>query len=120
MTEEPKPVGFRESILKDVFGQLGFEEAVSLVGVLSQYRIVFSRTFRNLLRDQTVKIDLEPLEPQAAASLVADLFGLDCDKLFLEYWARWHTLKYSPNTNELVAGIQSHKYVDRLELWALL
>jgi hypothetical protein len=36
----------------------------------------------------------------------------------LDYWTRWHTLTYSPNTNERVAGIQSHECVDRLEPWA--
>jgi hypothetical protein len=118
--EAARPAGFRESILKEVFGDLGFEEAVGLVGVLCQYRILFSRTFKTLLQDQKVNVDLVPLEPQAAANLVADLFGLDCDKLFLEYWARWHRLKDAPNTKELIAGIQSHRYVDRLEPWALL
>ncbi len=115
--ESAKHGGLRESILKEVFGTLGFEESVALVGVLSHYRIVFSRTFRTLLRDQQVNIDLKPLEPQAAATLLGQLFAQDCDKLFLEYWAHWHRLKDAPNTRELIAAIQSHRYVDRLEPW---
>jgi hypothetical protein len=67
-----------------------------------------------------VTVNLEPLEPQAAALLIGALFGMDCDKLFLAFTRDWHRLKDSPRANELIARIQLHEYVDRLELWSPL
>ncbi len=113
--DSPNPVGFRESILRESFGKIGFEEAVELVGILFEHRIVFSKTFRNLFPTHNAQIDLEPLEPQAASILVGNIFGMDCDRLFLAFRDDWATLKHAQRVMELVASIQSHKYVARLE-----
>jgi len=115
--DSPTPVGFRESILRESFAEIGFEEAVGLVGILFEYRIIFCKELRNLFSDQSARIDLEPLDPQAACILVGRIFRMDCDRLFLAFREDWARLKCSSQVMGLFASIQSHKYVDRLERW---
>ncbi len=115
--DSPNPVGFREGILRESFAGIKFEEAVGLVGILYEYRIIFSETLRRLFSEHNARIDLEPLEPQAASILVGNIFGMDCDRLFLAFRDDWAKLKHSQRVMGLVATIQSHKYVQRLERW---
>jgi hypothetical protein len=115
--DSPNPVGFRESILRESFDKIGFEEAVGLVGILFEHRIVFADKVRGLFTERNVRLDLEPLEPQAASILVGNIFGMDCDQLFLEFTRNWGILKHSPMVKGLIASIQSHKHVKRLDWW---
>jgi hypothetical protein len=115
--ESPRPYEFREQILRDVFEQLDFDEGVHLVGILFEYRIVFSRTFSTLIRDQTVRLTLDPLEPQESSALVGSLFGFDCDDLFVAFERKWGRLKCGPRVQEFVARIRSHQYVEQVEKW---
>ena len=86
MSDDPASTGtFRESILRTVFDKIDFNEAVNLVGILFEHRIVFSKRFWSLLRNHTARIPLDPLEPQAACRLVGHLFDFDCDALFLSF-----------------------------------
>ena len=108
---------FRESILRDVFDKIDFDEAVNLVGVLFEHRIVFSKSFWSLLKNQTVRIPLDPLEAQDACILVGRLFDFDCDTLFLSFQREWSRARRSPEVKQMLAKIQTHLYVERLEEW---
>jgi hypothetical protein len=114
------PRGLRERILTSLFEKIDAEDAVALVGILFEYRIVLSRKFWSLLRQHSVEIPLEPLEPQAASILVAGLFHMDCDALFISFEKNWSKLKDSPRTAALKARIESHELVGQLEPWTLL
>ena len=119
MSEEvPSRAAIRARILGDVFSRLNFDEATALVGILFEYRIVFSRQFWTLLRQQEIRINLEPLEPQAAAIYVADVFSQDCDRLYLAYYRQWAALRDTPRVKELIDRIEAHEFVDHLERWA--
>lgn len=121
MSEEPSNApGFSKTILKEVFGEIGFEEAVSLVGILYEYRIVFSKAVSVICQNPATVFSLKPLMSQTAAILVGDLFGMDCDKLCLAFTRDWRKLKDSPRVKELIASIKGHEYVDRLERFSLL
>ena len=88
-----------------------------VVGILFEYRIIISKSFSTFLEDHEVTFEINPLEPQEASSLVAELFGMDCDKLFLDFERRWSALKSSPTVINVRASIEAHEYVDRLERW---
>lgn len=110
----------RTSILKDVFHNLDENDAVALVGILFEYRILISKKFSTLIKQHNTTFTLEPLEPSEAASIVANLFGQDCDRVFLAFQERWHDLRKAPRTKGLVADIASHDLVDQLEEWSSL
>ncbi|MHC4402391.1 MAG: hypothetical protein ACYTG0_22220 [Planctomycetota bacterium] len=112
--------GLLQRILTSVFEQVTSEEAVALVGILYEYRIVLSKEFWSLLRKHSWRFPLEPLEPQAASVLVADLFNMDCDALFMSFHKRWSALKGSPVAKGVIARIKSHELVERLEAWSRL
>ena len=80
--DSPNTVGFPRPFFSESFTGIGFNEAVGIVGILYEYRIVFSDRLHRLFPEQNVNTDLEPLEPQAASRLVGDIFGMDCDRLF--------------------------------------
>jgi hypothetical protein len=118
--DEQDPHGLRKRVLTSVFEKIDEEDAVALVGVLFEYRIVLSREFWSLLRQHSVKIPLEPLEPQEACLLVALLFHMDCDALFVSFHKNWSTLRHSATAAAIKARIESHELVGRLETWAAL
>jgi hypothetical protein len=45
---------------------------------------------------------------------VADVFGLDCDALFLQFQREWAGLKHSIVAKKIRAMIASHASVERL------
>jgi hypothetical protein len=100
-----------------VFEQLDFDEGVQLVGILFEYKIAFSRTFSSLLRDHTVRLSLDPLEPQEASSFIGNMFDFDCDALFVAFGQKWGHLKRGPRVQEMIAQIKSHKFVEQVEKW---
>ena len=116
--EVPDPTSIRSRILRKVFPRLDFDDATTLVGILFEYRIVFSRQFWTLLRPQKIKVDLDPFEPQAAAVFVADVFSHDCDRLYVAYHRRWAALRDTPRVKGLIAKIEAHEFVDHLQRWA--
>ncbi len=119
MSEEmPSRTAIRARILGDVFSELDFDEATALVGIVFEYRIVFSRQFWTSLGQQEIGINLDPLEPQAAAVYVADVFSQDCDRIYLAYYRQWAALRNTPRVKELIGRIEAHEFVDRLERWA--
>ena len=110
----------RKRILTSLFEKIDEEDAVALVGILFEYRIVLSREFWSLLRQHSVKIPLEPLEPQEASVLVGRLFHMDCDALFVSFDKKWSRLRDSARTKALKARIESHELVGQLEPWTCL
>jgi hypothetical protein len=120
MNGRPDLTGFRASILRDTSPSPSFDDAVALVGLLYEHRLVFSRKLWSLLQQHQryeSADGLEPLEPQAAAIFVADLYALDCDALFLAFRRDWSRIKSSPRFQAYVAIIEMHDYVDRVEKW---
>jgi hypothetical protein len=116
MSEEPPNVPkVPKTILKQVFGEVSFEEAVVLVGILYEYRIVFSKAVSTICHDPTCTFSLKPLEPQAAARLMGELYSMDCDELFFTFVRDWGKLKGLPMVRSLLDLIQGHEYVSRLE-----
>jgi hypothetical protein len=109
---------FRETILRGTLAKPGSREAVALVGILYEYRIVLSRTPGRSRPLHEAALHLDPLEPQAAAELVARVYGMDEDRLFLAFHRQWTAMRGTPMVLGLVAGMESHPYVDRLEPWA--
>jgi hypothetical protein len=107
----------RSKILKDTFPRVSPVQACALVGVLFERRFVLAVEIENptLNRKTMHEVVLEPLEPQAASLLVATAFGLDCDELFVQFQRRWGVLKDSVETKGIVAQLQSHRWVERLE-----
>jgi hypothetical protein len=108
----------RERILRATFDAPSFEEAVRLVGIPFEQRIVLSKEFWALLGPQTVRPPLEPLEPQEGSRLVGELFGFDCDALFLAFQQNWSTIKNDPLARTLVGRIEAHTYVEHVEPWS--
>lgn len=113
----PNSSTIRARVLCDVFPRMDFDDAAALVGILFEYRIVFSRQFWSLFRPQNTRINLEPFEPQAAAVFVADAFSHDCDRLYLAYHKEWAALRDTPRVKGLIATIAAHEFVDHLERW---
>ena len=107
----------RKSILKDTIGPIDQSAAVVLLGVLFDYRIVLSRRISKLVQQYNTTFELDPLEPQSAAELVATLYGFDPDQLFLAFQDDWASMKTSPLVGLFVEKISSHQDVDRLEPW---
>jgi hypothetical protein len=111
--------GFRASILRDVYPSPSFDDAVALVGLVYEYRFVFSRKLWTFLQDlqkaESAVDGLEPLEPPAAAIFVGDLYAMDCDALFHRDWSR---IKSSPRFQAYIALVEMHEYIDRLEKWS--
>lgn len=113
--EQDESITLRTSILKDVFHNLDKNDAVALVGILFEYRVRISKKFSTFIKQHNTTFTLEPLEPSEAASIVANLFGLDCDRVFLEFQQGWHDMRKSPRTKGLIADIALHDLVDQLE-----
>jgi hypothetical protein len=113
--------GFRASILRDVLPSPTFDDAVALVGLVYEFRFVFSRKLWSFLQDlqkaKSVVDGLEPLEPHSAATFVGDLYAMDCDALFLAFHRDWSRIKASPRFQAYIAIIEMHDYIDRLEKW---
>ncbi len=109
--------GFRESIVKEAISTVDFRGAVALVGILFEHRIILSKTVSRSLRQYSQTFELEPLEPQSGADLVASLYGLEPDQLFLAFQDQWAAMKTSPIVKGLKASIQSHEHVEALKIW---
>jgi hypothetical protein len=118
--DEQDPHALRKRVLTSLFEKIDEEDAVALVGILFEYRIVLSREFWSLLRHHSVKIPLEPLEPQEASALVGRLFHMDCDALFMSFDKNWSKLRHSARAAALKARIESHELVGQLEAWTPL
>ncbi|HUT88662.1 MAG TPA: hypothetical protein VMY37_04150 [Thermoguttaceae bacterium] len=118
--DEQDPHALRKRILTSLFEKIDEKDAVALVGILFEYRIVLSLAFWSLLRHHSRRIPLEPLEPQEACSFVARLFHMDCDALFTSFDKDWSQLRNSPRTAALKSRIESHELVARLEPWSAL
>jgi len=116
MADESHPL--RETILRETLAKPGSQEAVALVGILYENRIVLSKTLRRSLPRHPAAMHLDPLEPQSAAELVARVYGMDEDDLFLAFHRQWAAMRDTPMVLGLVAGMQSHQHVNRLEPWA--
>ncbi len=114
--------GARVRILKDLFHHVSREQACALVGILFENRIVLTAETWNptSCTKQRRTIELQPLDPQAASILVADVFDLDCDRLFLHFQRDWVSLKDSVVAKESKAAIGSHQLVAHLEQGAPL
>ena len=118
MSDDPRfPDTMPTSVLREVFERIDFDAAVKLVGILFENRIVFSKRFEGLLKDQTVRMSLDPLEPQDACLFVGQLFGFDCDALFLSFRRKWSSLRRSLAVKVMVRRIQAHDDVEQLEKW---
>jgi hypothetical protein len=107
----------RTKILKDAFPRVSATQACALVGVLFERRFILAVEIENptLHRKTKHEFVLEPLEPPAASLLVATAIGLDCDELFLQFQRRWGALRDSVETKGILAQLQSHPWVERLE-----
>ena len=112
------PGTIRERMLHETLDAPSFEEAVRLVGILFAQRIVLSKEFWALLGPQTVRPPVEPLEPQEGSRLVGELFGFDCDALFLAFRKNWSAGRNDPLARGLVGRIEAHTYVEHLEPWS--
>jgi len=96
--EQDESNTLRTSILKEVFHNLKENDAVALVGILFEYRVLISKKLSTFIKQHNTTFTLEPLEPSEAASIVADLFGQDCDRVFLGFQQRWQDLRNTPRT----------------------
>jgi hypothetical protein len=113
VTDQPK--GLRERILKDTFSHIDQSDGVVLVGILFDYRLVLSKRISSMVQQYSKTFDLDPLEPQSAAELVGELYGLDADELFLAFHNDWAAIRNSQTVKRLVVDIQSHRCVERIE-----
>ncbi len=108
--------GVRAQILKDRFQRVSLQQACALVGILFEDDFIISVEIKNPTagksRRETVR--LQAVDPQAASILVADVFGLDCDALFLQFQQEWARLKGSMFAKKIRARIESHSSVERL------
>ncbi len=104
-----------QRILRETVPKLNPDDAVTLVGILFEYRFWISPKASTLLKQRPASWSLEPLEPTEAALVVAQLYGVDCDELFLLFHRNWSTLRLSPRVKGLIAAIESHEWVDHLE-----
>ena len=116
MADDSHP--FREAILRETLAKAEAHEAVALVGILYEYRIALSKKLRRSLPLHEAALHLDPLEPQSAAELVARIYEIAEDRLFLAFHRQWAAMRDTPMVLGLVAGMQSHQHVERLEPWA--
>lgn len=101
MAENPWTAGpTARRLILDVFPTLTFDEAVVLVGLFHEFDFDFA--------DRTPQVRLRPLEPQLAAAIVGDLYGLDCDRLFQEFFRQWAKLRASEQTKILLNRLTAH------------
>ena len=107
----------RRQILSDSLSKVSFEEATALVGILFDNRIVVSERIFNpdSQRTNTQSFELQPLEPQEAARLVAEVFQCDCDQLFASFQRSWFSVQHSTVVKELKVAIQMHPMVSQLD-----
>ena len=93
-----------------------FDEAVSLVGILSTYSIRPSDEIQAMaLKAENLELNnLGPLEPQFAAILIGKLYGLDCDSLYREFHRHWREIKDSSVTESVKKKLECHRLVGKL------
>jgi hypothetical protein len=87
-------------LILDIFPTVTFDEAVLLVGLFFEFDFAFE--------DRAPQVRLRPLEPQLASTIVADIYGLDCDRLFQEFFRRWAKLRVSDQAKGLRDRIMAH------------
>ena len=107
------PAAARARILAESFPGVTLDQAAVLVGILFAYRFVLSADMGNpqtqVARQQSV--ELLPLDPQAAAALVADVFTMDPERVLSNFQENWATLKHRNVFKELMAELRSHPAV---------
>ncbi|MGA2256019.1 MAG: hypothetical protein ABSG53_15340 [Thermoguttaceae bacterium] len=103
-------------IVSESFSTVTFDEAVSLVGIVSTYAIRPSDELQALaLKAENLELnDIGPLEPQWSAILIAGLFGLDCDSLYCEFHRHWKRIRNSSVTESVKKKLESHRLVGKL------
>jgi hypothetical protein len=103
-------------IVADCVTTVSFDEAVSLVGILFDFKIKLSDELRAMaLRAEMVELDdVGPLEPHASAILIGKLFHLDCDALYRQFHQCWRQMKKSPTVEHVKAVLESHSHVGKL------
>lgn len=108
-----------EQIVAESFAALTREESVALVGILFTHRIVFSSELRVLaLAAQCLEpVDLNPLELETAARVVAFQSGRSVRDLCHAARETWASIRNSPLVARLKVAIESHRFVERLEPW---
>ena len=105
----------RERILLESYSAIDYETGMILVGVLFDYRVVLSSEVSQMTGRHGQAYELSPLEPQAAAELVANLFNLDPDDLFLAFHRRWSDIRRSGQVGEVLARLAGHRWVESLD-----
>jgi len=105
----------RRRILRDTFSQVDRSLGVALVGILFDFRIELSPHASNMTKHHGDVFTLEPLDPQAAAELVGDMYGIDPDQLYLAFQQQWTDVRKSPPVSHAVAKIAAHELVEELE-----
>jgi hypothetical protein len=107
----------REHILEAVFPGPSADEAVAMVGLLFDYRVVFSEELQHLTEkvEGEALISMHPYDAPTSASCVAKLFGLDADELLCGFQKSWRHVKESEVFCRVRRAFEGHRFVGRLE-----
>ena len=117
MADKHKHAGARIQILRESFRHVSPEQGTILVGILFESRFVLKTPIWNPTTgtSEIKEVNLEPLDPQAGAILVADAFGLDCDDLYHRFQREWGALRNSGAAQLARSTIKAHTLVERLK-----
>ena len=109
-----------EQIVSESFNELNHDEAVALVGLLANFKIVFSRQLREHACNAVSwePLDILPLELDEAVRLVAFHAHLDQTALKKAAFENWTLIKESPLVIRLRHAIEAHRFVERLVPWS--
>ena len=104
MSDEPQTHYGLSRLLRETMPQPALTEATCLVGIIYQSNILFmGATWM-----------LPALEPREAASLVAELYGLDANRLLERFQDNWSRLKNSAQTTKILEKLEANEFVDRI------
>jgi len=103
-------------VLRETFEELDEDRAVALVGVLDDYRILYSDRLREAVEP------VEGMAPRIAASLpverssevIARLYGHDQEVLIRRYRETWTDPRLSMLVLELLALLEGHRFVGKM------
>ena len=104
MPEHPTPHSGLRRILRETFPSLNLLDSTCLVGVLFDCQI--------LLLDATWV--LPALEPEEAASLIAELYDHNSHQLLQRFRNNWSMLKRSTNTSRVFEELQRHEFIESI------
>lgn len=109
----------RDRIVEESFADLTPDQAVALVGLLSEYRIEYTDELRGIVAGTPgwaarSKPPREPLTLLDAVTSVSRIFRMDARQLFDLYDGSWRDFRAGTVVDSLKECLERHRFVGRL------